>query len=169
MSFGPAELPRYPVRVLTTTYYIQGGLETLGPIIAFMNDRDRDAFVFLDATVKPLTSGPIGQMTRPVISVPKPEVIAMYVDDAAARSSIQTLRHIERCIIYMPYLVCRGEFHLGADTRWQDMLGMLPTDFFAFTNASVFPLAPLPGPFPQQADLVVLSRRHVKMMHLDEA
>jgi hypothetical protein len=169
MPFPQAQLPRYPVQVLTTTYHIQGGLETIGPILDFVNDRERDAFVFLDATVKSLTPGPMGQVTRPHISVPKPEVIAMYFDDATARSSIQMLRRVERSIMYMPYLVCRGEFHLGTDTRWQDMVSLLPTDFFAFTNASVFPLSPLPGPFPQQAELVVLNRRHIKMLHLDQA
>lgn len=169
MPLPQAQMPRYPVQVLTNTYLVQGGLETIGAIVDFLNDRDRDFFMFIDATVRSLTLGPMGKVARPQLLIPKTEIIALYLDDATARSSIQLLRRVERCIMYMPFVVCRGEFHLGADTRWQDMVSLLPTDFFAFTNASIFPLSPLPGPFPQQADLIVLNRKHIRMLHVDQA
>jgi hypothetical protein len=57
---------------------------------------------------------------------------------------------------------------MGADSRWQDALSLMPGDLFGVTAAMAFPLSPLPGAFPQQADLLILSRLHVKMLHLDQ-
>jgi hypothetical protein len=169
MPLPQAQLPRYTFQIITTTFQIQGRMETVGPLLDFLNDKDRQFFILLDATAKSLTPGPMGQMTLPQLIVPKTDVIALVVEEAAARTSLQLLKRVERCILYMPLLVCRGEFHLGADTRWTDMVSLVLGNFFAFTNAAVFPLAPLPGPFPQQTELVILNRQQIRMLHLDQA
>jgi hypothetical protein len=168
MPLPQAQIIRYPVQVLTTAFYIEGGLEPIGPIINFLNDKDRQFFVFLDATVTPLTPGPMGAVTRSQIIVPKKDVIALYLDGPNVRSNVQLLRRVERCIMYLPPFVCRGEFHLGEDTRWADMLSLLAGDFFGVTSASMFPLSALPGKFPQQADIVFLNRLFVGVLHLDQ-
>ena len=168
MPLPQAQLPRYPAQSVTTGFHIQGTMETIGPVTDYLNDVNRPHLPFLDVTVSPLTPGPIGQVTRSQIIVPKTDVVAIYLDDSGGRASISLLRRVERAILYLPGLVCRGEFHLGADTRWQDALSLMPGDFFGVTAATVFPLITLPGPFPRQADLVILNRRHVQMMHLDQ-
>jgi hypothetical protein len=169
MPIAPAQLPRYPVQVLTTAYHIQGILEPIGPIINYLNDVNRQYIPFLDATVNSLTPGPLGKVTRPQLIIPKTDLVAMYLDDATARASVQHMKRVERYIAYLPSLVCRGEFHLGTDTRWQDTLSLLVGDFFGITAVTAFPLVALPGPFPQQADLLILNRAHVRMLHLDQA
>jgi hypothetical protein len=163
-----AQAPRYPVQVLTTAFHIQGTMEPIGTIINYLNDANRQQIQFIDATVSPLTPGPMGKIVRSQLVVPQTDIVAMYVDSAEARSVIQLLKRIERCIAYMPSLVCRAEFHLGADTRWQDMFGLMVGNLVAVTAATVFPLIALPGPFPQQADLLILNRLHVQMLHLDQ-
>jgi hypothetical protein len=169
MPIAPAQLPRYPVQVLTTAYHIQGILEPIGPIISYLNDVNRQYIPFLDATVNSLAPGPLGKVTRPQLIIPKTDLVAMYLDDATARASVQHMKRVERYIAYLPSLVCRGEFHLGTDTRWQDILSLLIGDFFGITAVTAFPLVTLPGPFPQQADLLILNRAHVRMLHLDQA
>jgi hypothetical protein len=169
MPIAPAQLPRYPVQVLTLGYHIQGILEPIGPIVNYLNDVNRQYVPFLDATVNSLTPGPLGKVTRPQLIIPKTDLVAMYLDDATARASVQHMKRIERYIAYLPSLVCRGEFHLGTDTRWQDVLSLLVADFFGVTAVTAFPLVTLPGPFPQQADLLILNRAHVRMLHLDQA
>ena len=164
-----AQAPRYPVQVLTTAFHIQGMIEPIGTIINYLNDANRQQIQFLDATVSPLTPGPMGKIVRSLLVVPQADIVAMYVDSTEARSLVQLLKRIERCIAYMPSLVCRADFHLGADTRWQDMFGLMVGDLVAVTAATVFPLIALPGPFPQQADLLILNRVHVQMLHLDQA
>jgi hypothetical protein len=163
-----AQAPRYPVQVLTTAFHIQGMIEPIGTIINYLNDANRQQIQFLDATVSPLTPGPMGKIVRSLLVVPQADIVAMYVDSTEARSLVQLLKRIERCIAYMPSLVCRADFHLGADTRWQDMFGLMVGDLVAVTAATVFPLIALPGPFPQQADLLILNRLHVQMLHLDQ-
>jgi hypothetical protein len=168
MPFTQAQLPRYSVQVLTTQFHLQGKMEPIGPILDYLNDANRQFFTFLDATVSLLTPGPISQNIRSQIVFPKTDIVAIFIDDASARASIQLLKRIERCFIYLPSLVCRAEMHMGADSRWQDALSLAPGDFFGVTAAMAFPLSPLPGPFPQKADLLILNRRHVKMLHLDQ-
>jgi len=168
MPFQPAQLPRYTVKVLTTQFQIQGIMEPIGPIMDYLNDANRQFLSFLDATASLLTPGPMGQITRTQMVFPKSDLVAIFIDDAKARSSIQLLKRIERAFIYLPSLVCRAEMHMGADSRWQDALSLTPGDFFGVTAVMAFPLSPLPGPFPQQADLLILSRLHVRMLHLDQ-
>ena len=168
MPMPQAQLPRYPVQVLTTAFHLQSTMETIGPVLDFLNDVGRPHLPFQDATVSPLTAGPMGQVSRSQIIVAKTDVVALYIDDATGRSSISLLRRVERGIIYLPGLVCRCELHMGADTRWQDMLGLMAGDFFGVTAVTAFPLITLPGPFPQQADMLIVNRRHVRMMHLDQ-
>jgi len=163
-----AQAPRYPVQVLTTAFHIQGMIEPIGAVINYLNDANRQQIQFLDATVSPLTPGPMGKIVRSQLVVPQADIVAIYVDSTEARSVVQLLKRVERCIAYMPSLVCRAEFHLGADTRWQDMFGLMVGNLVAVTAATVFPLIALPGPFPQQADLLILNRLHVQMLHLDQ-
>ena len=169
MPFQQAQLLRYTVQILTTQFHLQGKMEPIGPILDFLNDVNRQFFSFLEATASLLTPGPMGQITRLQIVFPKSDMVAIFIDDAKARSSIQLLKRIERAFVYLPSLVCRAELHMGADSRWQDALSLMPGDFFGVTGAMAFPLSPLPGPFPQQTDLLILNRRHVKMLHLDQS
>lgn len=163
-----AQVPHYPIQALTTAFHIEGALEPVGPVINYLNDVNRQHIPFLDATVSTLTPGPMGKIARSQLIVPKTDIVAMYLDSAEAQSSVHLMKRVERCIAYMPSFVCRAEFHMGADTRWQDMFSLLAGDFFAVTAANMFPLVALPGPFPQQADLLILNRLHVRMCHLDQ-
>ena len=169
MPILQAQLPRYPVQALTTLFHLQGEMEPVGPILDFLNDVNRQYLPFLNATVCSLVPGPLGKMTHSHLVVPSTEIVALYFDDPNARASIQHLRRAERCIAYLPGLVCRAEFHLGTDSRWQDMLSLLHGDYFAVTCALAFPLVALPGPFPQQADMLILNRLHVRMLHPDQS
>jgi hypothetical protein len=168
MPFPQAQVPRYSIQLVTTQFHLQGKMEPIGPIMDFLNDVNRQFIAFLDVTVSLLTPGPLGQVTRSQIVIPKTDIVAMFIDDAGARASVQLLRRVERGFFYLPSLVCRAEMHLGADSRWQDALSLMPGDFFGITAVMAFPLAPLPGPFPQQTDLLILNRLHVKMLHLDQ-
>ncbi len=168
MPLAPAQIPRYPIQALTRFFHIQGFMEPVGPILDYTNDVNRPYLPFLDAVATPLTASPVGKVTRSQIVIPKTDLVALYIDDAAARSKIQLLKRFERCIAYTPSLICRAELHMGSETRWQDALAMLAGDFFGVTSAAVFPLLPLPGPFPQQADLLILNRLHVNMFHMDQ-
>ncbi len=168
MPITPAQMPRYSVQVLTTRFHLQGRFEPIGPVLDYLNDVNRQFVPFQEATAVPLTPNPIGKLTRAQLVIPKSSIVALYVDDTTIRSTINLLKRVERCIAYLPSLVCRAEFHLGTETRWQDMLTLLAGDFFAVTAASAFPLIALPGPFPQQADLLILNRLHVEMLHLDQ-
>jgi len=169
MPLPQAQTPRYPAQALTTSFHIQGVMEPIGPIINYLNDVNRQHIPFFDATVSSLTPGPMGQILRSQLVVPKTDIVAIFLDSAEAQSSIQLMKRVERCIAYMPSLVCRAEFHMGTDTRWQDMFSLLAGDFFAVTSATIFPLVALPGPFPQQANSLIVSRLHVQMLHLDQA
>ena len=169
MPLPQAQMPRYPVQAMTTAFHVEGAMETIGPVINYLNDVNRQHIPFLDATVSALTPGPMGKIVRSQLVVPKTDIVAIYLDNAEAQSSVQLLKRIERCIAYLPSLVCRAEFHMGTDTRWQDMFSLLAGDFFAVTAATVFPIIALPGPFPPQANLLILNRLHVRMLHLDQA
>ncbi|MBN1887738.1 MAG: hypothetical protein JW850_07095 [Thermoflexales bacterium] len=149
-----AIISHYPVQVLTPALLIHGTMEPMGSILDFLNDAKRGSLAFVDATVYDL-GGKFKPAKRRVVTIRKPEICALYVDDEAGRKSVQVFKRAEPLIIHLPQLVCRGNIHLGADTRLPDVFDVLVGQFFVLTDVAVYPMIPMPGPFPAKADLIL--------------
>jgi hypothetical protein len=149
-----AIISHYAVQVLTPAFLIQGFMDVMGPILDFVNDAKRGSLAFTDATVYDL-GGKFKPAKRPMVIIRKPEVCALYVDDEAGRTSIQVLKRAEPLIVHLPHVVCRGNMHLGADTRLPDVFDVLVGQFFVLTDVAMYPMIPMPGPFPAKAELIL--------------
>ena len=167
MTLQPS-LERHDCQMLGREFQYVGKLEPVGIIIDYLNDLDRITYPLFDVQVHRLIpGGSFPGVTRPEITVARSEVGLLYLPDPEYRSKIQVIKNSERVIVYTPHVVCRGNFHLGAETRLRDLLSLMTGVFLVMTDASVFPLSTLPAPFPQKADLLILNRDYVTAYHPD--
>ncbi len=161
-----AVLARYPVKVITPSFLIHAQIEPVGSLLDFLNDTNRATVPLFDATLYDL-NGRFKPVTRPMVIFPKPDIYGLCVEDAKARENIRLLKRVEKMIMHVPHLICRGQVHLGTETRPADILDMLVGQFIALTEASLFPLVQLPAEFPHQAEMILTHKDAVRVYYLE--
>ncbi len=162
---GPP-INKFTVQILTLSFQITGQLESIGPFLEFLVDPVRDALSITDAQVLPLMpGGPLKGMTRPQISLRKPEVVFIYPLEQVAKDQVRLLARKEPYIVYTPLAILRASFHLSAEARAQDLFSTMSADFVPITEVSLFSLLDLPAPFPQKPDLLIVGRQYVQLYH----
>lgn len=161
-----AIVKRYPVKVITPQFLIHAQMEPMGNLLDYLNDVNRGSVPLYEATLYDLT-GKLKSSTRPMVVVRKRDFCGLYVDDAEGRSSVRLPKRIEKMILHVPNLICRGEMHMGSETRQQDVFDVLIGSFFALTNASLFSVIPLPAEFPQQTDLFLAHKDNVLVYYTE--
>ncbi len=167
MTIQPT-LERHAVQMLGHAFQYAGEMEPIGPIIDYLNDLDRLTFPLYDVDMyRILPSSSLPSVTRPEITVVRREVGLVYLLDPEYRSSISFIKNYERAIAYTPYVVCRGNVHMGAETWLRDLLSLMTGSFLVMTEVNVFPLTTLPAPFPEKAELLLLNREYVTVYHPD--
>jgi hypothetical protein len=160
------QLERYDVQILGHQFQYEGQLEPIGQALDFLNSGDRTTYPLYDVTPHPIVpSGPLKGVTRPEITVSGSELGLVFFCDADYRQRIPRLRNTEGVIAYTPHVVLRGNFHRGAEARLRDLLDTIQGTFLVMSDVSVFPIARLPAPFPQQADLLIVNRQFISLYH----
>ncbi len=166
MDLRPPPIHRHPVRILTADFLFIGLLETVGPADTYINDPSRDSLSLHEAQVYPVRPGtPLASMQRPYVVVLRSNIILMYFDDADTRRSISMLTRKELLVSYTPVAVCRGYFHMPAEAKLGDFLGVVPTILLPVTETSIFPLVDMHGKFPTQSDLVLMGKQYINFYH----
>ncbi len=157
---------RHEVQILGSGFQFSGQLETVGSVMAFINDPARESFSLYDAYLTPLTPGsPLKGFSRSLIIVRRPQISFVYFTSAETRASLQLLQREELIVAYMPVAVCRGGFHVTAEARVRDFIDTITGYFVPVSGAQLFPLVELPAPFPLEADLLLVNRTLVQSYH----
>ncbi len=149
-----AVLGHYPVKIITPLFLVHAQFEPMGPVVNFMNDAARTTVAFSEATLYDL-HGKLEPSTHPLVVFKKRDICCLYVDDARGRASIQLLQRTINIIVHVPNLICRGEVHVGAETRQADILDSLIGQYLVLTNVAVFPTVHLPADFPSRPELIL--------------
>ncbi len=157
---------KYPVQILTPSLQIAGHLEIIGTPLTFLSDPGRDGMVLHDVRVVPLASGgPFKGLTQPLVTIRRQEIMLLYFSDPEARAAVQTLARKEQIIAYTSLAILRGAFHMPAESLITNFLATTSGDFLPLTEARVFLLTPLPVPYPDRCELLLVGRKYIQMYH----
>jgi hypothetical protein len=166
MVFGALPAQRHEVQILTVDFQFSGQLETVGDVSTYINDPVRESLSLYDAYITPLTPGnPLKGLKRPHIVVRRPQAVFLYFASAESRASIRKLQKTELLVAYTPVAVCRGYFHMSAESRIRDFVDAIQEHLIPVTEAHIFPLVELPAPFPSQAEMVLIGRSQLQSYH----
>lgn len=162
---GPA-IQQTDVQIVTPTLQFAGQFEFFGPPLVYLNDDARDGVVLRDVRIAALDpNSPFKGLHRPQATVRRSKVAFLHLIDPEVQAKASLLKRKERFVTYTPVAVLRGNYHMPVESQVEDFLATTMGEFLPLTDAQVFPLVPLPLPFPEHCDLLLISRRFIQMYH----
>jgi hypothetical protein len=166
MVLDKLPIERHDTQLLMNYFQGRGQLEALGPVMNYVNDPGRTSLPFYEAQLAPLTpASPLNTISQSQVVLLKSQITLMYFSEAETRESIRPLPNRELVVAYLPEVVCRGYFHMSAEASLDDFLDVTPGDLLPMTEVQIFPLIELPGPFPSQADLLLINPDYIEFYH----
>lgn len=157
--------PRFNVAIITTAFQVTGQVEPIGPWVVYLNNIDRHTVPVLNARALPIGAVHGSALERPQLYLNRADICLIALLDASAREAVTVMKTSRVAICHLGPLICRSEFHMGAEAQLITFFDDLNGHFFPVTNADVYPLVPLPAPLPHKIDLALLNRQQVKMTY----
>ena len=158
--------PRYEAAVITTAFQITGQIEPIGPWLDFLNARDKIAVPVYSAHILAIGTAAGTAPEKPQVYVNCRDICFIYLPDRNSHQTVHMLRNVQTAIAHIGPVICRGEWHMGADATLATFTDDLPGDFFAVTNADLHVRVALPAPLPHKAEIILVNRLHVAVYHL---
>jgi len=157
--------PRYGVEIITTGFHVKGLVEPVGPWLEFMNNRERHTLTVLNANASPLGGKNSHLPEHPQVYLSRHDVCAVILSDPAARAAMTILKHAEPAIAHVGPLICRCEFHMGAESHLNTFFDDLAGDFFVATHVELYVSATPSNPLPHRAEMMLINRRQVRLFY----
>jgi len=148
---------RYRVELLTTRYLMRGEMEPIGPILVYLNDRDRATITFYNIEVIALEAGnAMGRFRADELMIRRQHIIALRLIDAVDSQVLALMaRHIKLRVFTQGFVV-QGDFHCGADVRAQDLFDVIRGEWATATNVVLHSLMTLKRPPFDNASVLLL-------------
>ncbi len=160
------DIPRrlYPVDILTPTHKVEGSLRPIGSLMNALNDPEL-GFLYLEkATISPLRSA-LRPVVVPEMVVNKRDLLFIHFLDDSILEELRMFKRTERAVVYTQSFALCGDFHLGAEQQFRDMLDTMKGDFQPLTDVDIFPLFQVRTSVPRKSDLLLINIQAVKMYH----
>lgn len=163
------QLDAYPVDVSTGNFLVRGQIQPRGDLFTYLNDRSRASYPIVQAQF--MADGPeykVSAIKQASITVTQAHIAFMALlneEDAAQVQFVQASRPV---VFYTNWFAMRGNLHVHGEARDDDL--MEPTkDFFAVTEASVYPIRPNAHAPHRHYPLLALNRKGIVGYHIYQA
>jgi hypothetical protein len=157
--------PRYEVMVITPAFQITGLIEPIGPWLDFLNTKDKFTLPVFNAHVLAIGTSVGPAPEKPQVYVNRHDICFINLPDRNSHQTVHMLRNVHTAIAHIGPVVCRGEWHMGADATLTTFIDDLPGNFFPVTGADLHAKSALPAPLPHKAELILVNRLHVSLYH----
>jgi hypothetical protein len=168
MSFfeQASTLKAMPVTVLLPGFQVRCSLQVHGVVQVFLNDDQKSVFPLKQAAMYGLESGnPAASMQLDDLFVPKEQCHAIAFESMLPQEQTGLMPRTERIVVYTSHYAIQGDFHMGADTLVGELIDSVRVMFLGITDVQFFPLFRPQAALIQQAPLVYVYRRAVRMYH----
>lgn len=166
--FGELQLETFQAEVVLEDYLIRAKVQPRGSMLVYLNDRQRPFLPFDDAEIFPLA------VERQVNCIKQPEIvlnksylkILSLINEGEAQKE-QLLTTKRPVAFYTGAFVIQGQLHVNEDARNQDLLDETK-DFFAMSDASIYPIRKVATPPARHVPVLYISRPLVRVYHVVE-
>jgi hypothetical protein len=160
----------YRVQVWTETYSLQGTYAPVGRLLDALNRQENVSFIMSDVSFVPLAPDtPLRTINVPALTLNKHEILLFTFEEGVTVEELMLRQRVERAIVYLPHFVVRGEFHLGTEDRFHDVLDAWRGQFQPITSVTLYPLGKVPGVTQRVHDLIILNTSAVQAYHPESA
>jgi hypothetical protein len=156
----------YRVEVVTGTYSLQGTYAPVGRLLDGLNREGNASFVMSDVSFTPLApDASLRTINVPAVTLNKNEILFFTFEEGGAVEELMLRKRVERAIVYLPHFVVRGEFHLGTEDRFHDVLDAWRGQFQPITSATLYPLDEMRGNARTAYDLIIVNTSAIQLYH----
>lgn len=165
--FGKVQLTieTYKVEVVTADYFFNARMQPLGNFVTYLNDRRWQYLRLDEAELFPLAvDRQLRGLKRDMVSLTKRYVNFVSVIEEEEGKRVQILQSHRPVIMYLDKFVIQGNLHVNADAKNDDLMEET-RDFFAVTEAVVFPIRPVASIPTRKVPLLFISRPQIQLYH----
>jgi len=160
-------LPVFKVEVAMTDFLIRADFQPRGDFLIYLNDRAYSYLRFDEVTLLALSAGyQVSTIRQPYLSVNRRSVIYLSVLSTEEAEQLQVLQTKRPVIFYTSWCAIQGDLHVNTDARDDDLLDQ-SRDFFAVSNASIFPIRSITQSPASKVPYVLINRHALTAYHVD--
>ncbi len=162
---GKIELPTFRVEVVTAGLMLRAMFQPKGDLLIYLNDRRYDVTRLDDVEMFPIMpDAQVKGMKQGMMAVAKEHITAIALLEQERVGNVMMLAAKRPFVAYTDWFAIQGDLHVNADARDDDVFDETK-DFFAITDAAIYPLRALRKAPTRKVPLVVLNRHAVYAYH----
>lgn len=166
--FGELHLKTFQSEVVLEDYLIRAKFQPRGSMLVYLNDKQRPFLPFDDAEIYPLaTERQVNCIKQSEIVLNKRYLKILSLTDEEEAKEEQLLASTRPVAFYTGVFVIQGKLHVNQDARDQDLLDETK-DFFAMSEASIYPIRKVLTPPTRHVPMLFISRELVQIYHIVE-
>jgi hypothetical protein len=167
--FRELTLTAYQVEAFSADFLFRASFKPRGAFLIYMNDRTRSFVPFDDVELLPVAPDrQVKGIKQSLMVVNKTNLQMMSVINPEQAQSVQLLQSKRPAVFYTSHLAIQGQLHVNSDSRDDDLLDDT-RDFFALTDATVYPLRTIALAPLRQVPLLLINRLHIQSYHAHTA
>ena len=164
--FGQIELSTFLVEVILEDFLVRGELQPRGDILTYINDRNWDFIAFRNCELLPLAKDSrVSAINQDLLVINKNHLCAISVLDKNQTENIRLQEGDRPFICYISQFAIQGKAHVHSESPDEDMLDERQ-DFYALTEASIFPIRPVSVSPKQKVPLLIIKRGRIQVYHV---
>lgn len=159
-------LPVYQVEVAMPNFLLRGEFQPRGDMLVYLNDQSYGYLRFDNALLQTLSADcQVPHIRQSSMALNRRLIAYVALLESEAGERMQLLQTKRTTVFYTDWCAIRGDLHVSTEARDDDLLGQT-RDFFALSNASVFPLRPVTATPAAKVPLVMVNRHALSAYHV---
>jgi len=166
--FREIELPTFQAEALLENYLLRATIQPRGDFLTYLNDRGWPTISFQDVELLPLAKERrVGAIKQDLVTINKSHLCMLSLPDAEQTKDIQLQVTKRAVVFYFVNFAIQGQLHIRPDAPDEDLMDEMH-DFFAVSEASVFPLWPVASTPISRVPLLFVNRPQIQAYHVSK-
>lgn len=163
--FGKLELPTFQVEVLTPGLLLRAAFQPKGDLLIFMNDRRYEVMHFDHVEMSPLMpDAQVKGVKQEMMAIAKKYIVGVGLLEPERVGNVMMLAAKRPFVVYTEWFAIRGDLHVNADARDDDVFDETK-DFFGITDAAIYPMRTLRTAPTRKIPLLAINRHAIYAYH----
>ena len=164
--FGELQLKSYQVEVVLGEYLVRAKIQPRGAMLVYLSDRQRPFLPFDDVEIYPMAGDrQVNCVKQPNVIFNKSYLKLLTIPNEEDAKGEQVLASKRQAAFYTGTFAIQGQLHVNQDARDQDLLDETK-DFFAISEASIYPLVKVASAPTRHVPLMFVSRTMIQAYHV---
>jgi hypothetical protein len=156
----------YQVEAFSTDFLIRGEFKPRGSLLIYVNDRTRSFAPFEEVELFPIAPDrQVKGIKQSQLIVNKNNLHTINILKSEQAQTVQLLQSKRPVVFYTSHLAVQGQLHVNNDSRNDDLLDDT-REYFAISEATVYPLRAMAVTLTRQVPLLVINRLHIQSYHV---